>query len=59
MPHADGASLEMRRDADTLEYVAAPGTLVPFIGLRLSVQSSLTGLTAPPGEVKLCQDAGS
>lgn len=57
LPHADGASLEMRRDADTLEYVAASGTLAPFIGLRLSVHKSFSGLTARTGEVQLCHDA--
>lgn len=57
VPHADGASLELRRDADTLEYVAASGTLAPFVGLRLSVHASLSGLTARTGEVQLCNDA--
>ena len=57
VPHADGASLEMRVDVDTLEYVAASGTLAPFIGLQLSVHKSFSGLTARTGEVQLCQDA--
>lgn len=57
VPGADGASLEMRRDADTLEYVAASGTLASFVGLRLSVHKSLSGLTARTGEVQLCKDA--
>lgn len=57
VPNADGASLEMRRDAGTLEYVAASGTLAPFIGLRLSVYASLSGLSARSGEVQLCHDA--
>lgn len=57
IPHADGASLEMRRDVDSLEYVAASGTLAPFVGLRLSAFTSLSGLTARTGEVQLCHDA--
>lgn len=57
VPHADGASLEIRRDADTLEYVAASGTLEPFVGLRLSAHTSLSGLASRTGEVQLCHDA--
>jgi len=57
VPRADGASLEMRRDPDTLEYVAASGTLGPFVGLKLSVHASLSGLTSRTGQVQLCDDA--
>lgn len=57
VPQADGASLEIRRDAETLEYVAASGSLAPFVGLRLNANSSLSGLSSRTGEVQLCHDA--
>lgn len=59
VPHADGASLEMRRDAETLEYVAGAGTLASFVGLRLQVRSSLSGLAALTGEMQRCDDVES
>ena len=32
IPHADGASLEVRVDDNTLEYLVAVGTLEPYVG---------------------------
>ena len=57
VPSADGASLEMRRDADTLEYVSAAGRLAPFVGLRLPLDQSLSGLAVRSGELQVCTDA--
>lgn len=59
VPHADGVSLEMRRDADTLEYVSAAGTLAPFVGLQLPLEASLSGLAVLTGEVQRCPDASA
>ncbi len=57
VPTADGASLEMRRDADLLEYVSATGTLKPYVGLKLPVRQSLSGLSVLTGEVQYSSDA--
>lgn len=57
VPNADGASLEVRRDADTLEYISAAGTLAGFVGLRLPLEHSLSGLTVITGEVQRCDEA--
>lgn len=57
IPNADGASLEMRRDAGHLEYVAAAGTLADFVGLRIDVNHSLSGLAARSGCVQRTADA--
>lgn len=56
VPKADGASLEMRRDADALEYISAAGTLQSFVGLRLPLRQSLSGLAVLTGDVQLCAD---
>ncbi len=56
-PKADGASLEMRRDADTLEYLSAAGTLEPFVGLRLPLAQSMSGLAVLTGQVQRADDA--
>ena len=40
---ADGASLEVRRSGDWLEYVSAAGSLAPFVGLVLPVTGSEEG----------------
>lgn len=44
LPNADGASLEIRTDEHTLEYVAAAGTLAEFNGLRIGIANSLSWL---------------
>lgn len=59
IPDADGASLEMRRGPDTLEYVSAAGTLARSVGVTLPVSQSLSGLALRTGEVQLCNDARS
>ena len=57
IPQADGSSLEVRRDADTLEYLTAAGSLAPYVGLRLPVSESLSGLSVLTGVVQICADA--
>lgn len=57
LPQADGASLEVRRDTDLLEYLVAAGTLATHVGLRLSVQGSFSGLSLRTGRVEVCRDA--
>lgn len=54
---ADGASLEVRRSGDWLEYVSAAGSLAPFVGLVLPVTGSLSGLALTSGMVQRCDDA--
>lgn len=49
IPHADGAALARFYNGDTLEYVAAVGTLRPFRGLEVPAHGSLTGLAASTG----------
>lgn len=56
IPHADGASLEMRRGEDLLEYVCAAGSLAPFVGLQLGMASSLSGRAVVAGKLLHCQD---
>lgn len=57
LPQADGASLEVFQDSDTLEYIAAAGTLEQFKGLRIPAQDSLSGLSARMGQVLRCDDS--
>lgn len=57
VPGADGASLEIRRTTDELEYVSTAGTLTEFRGLVLSVHGSLSGLCLLTGQVKRSDDA--
>ena len=55
LPQADGASLEVRRDMDVLEYLSAAGTLASHVGLQLPVQDSFSGLSLRTGRVEVCQ----
>lgn len=57
VPGADGASFEVPRDAETLEYVCAAGTLAAHVGLRLPIRESLSGLAALTGEITSTDDA--
>lgn len=56
IPHADGASLEVRLDDETLEYVVAVGTLQGCVGLQLSVNTSLSGLAVRTGTITRTDD---
>ena len=51
IPGADGASLVIRIDDDTLECVAAVGTMSPHNGLRLRINQSLSGESALTGQL--------
>ena len=57
VPSADGASLEIRLDEETLEYVSTAGTLREFVGFRLPVGSSLSGQSVLSGRVLRCDDS--
>lgn len=57
LPQADGASLEIRREENVLEYIVGAGTLAPHVGLRLSVHGSFSGLTLLSGQAQICRDA--
>lgn len=57
IPQADGASLEVRTDEETLEYVVAVGSLEPFVGLRLNVNTSLSGYAVRSGHIVHTGDA--
>ena len=57
VPGADGASFEVRRDTETLEYVCAAGTLGEHLGLRLPVHSSLSGTALLSGAIARTDDA--
>ena len=53
---ADGAGIAVV-EGDELRYVAAAGNGTPFIGLRLSLASTLTGLCVRTGELVVCDDS--
>lgn len=59
LPNADGAAIEMRRDADFFEYVTAAGTLTSFVGLKVPIATSLTGLAARTGAVQRTGNAAA
>ena len=57
IPEAKGSSLEVRVDADTLEYASCAGNLSDFVGLRLDINHSMSGLSVLSGHVERCDDA--
>jgi len=57
IPEAKGSSLEVRVDADTLEYASCAGNLSDFVGLRLDINQSMSGLSVLSGHVERCDDA--
>lgn len=59
VPAADGASFEVPRDGETLEYVSVAGTLGEHMGLRLPMAASLSGLAARTGAVVRTDNAAS
>lgn len=54
--NANGAVIELL-EGDELVYRAASGTARPFLGLRLAVASSLSGLSIRTGETLYCRDS--
>lgn len=57
VPGADGSSFEVKRDEETLEYVCAAGSLGDFVGLRLPVHASLSGLALLTAGITRTDDA--
>lgn len=44
IPHADGAALGIRRDAESIEYACTAGSLAPYAGARFGLSGGLAGL---------------
>ncbi|RZU52708.1 PAS domain S-box-containing protein [Krasilnikovia cinnamomea] len=55
-PVADGAVVELVH-GDSLDYVAAAGTLVVHLGLRLPIEGSLSGVAMSQRSTVLCRDS--
>ncbi|WP_412742486.1 PAS domain S-box protein [Krasilnikovia sp. MM14-A1004] len=53
---ADGAVVELV-DRDHLDYVAAAGTLIVHLGLRLPIEGSLSGVAMSQRSTVLCRDS--
>ena len=53
---ADGAVVEMV-DGDEVVYRAVAGSSEPYLGLRLKIATSLSGLCVSSGEIVLCDDS--
>lgn len=56
MPQANGAVIELR-DGDQLYYAAASGASANLIGLRLPLNSSLSGMSILTGQPLQCDDS--
>jgi len=56
MPAADGAVIELL-DGDQLVYAAASGTSAHLVGLRLGLDTSLSGLSLLSGQPQRCEDS--
>jgi EAL domain-containing protein (putative c-di-GMP-specific phosphodiesterase class I)/putative methionine-R-sulfoxide reductase with GAF domain len=56
LTHSTGAVLEMF-EGDELVYWSASGSVVPFVGLRVKADRSLSGLAASMGKVLVCEDS--
>jgi signal transduction histidine kinase len=56
MPQANGIVIELR-DADQLYYAAASGSSAELIGLRLPLNSSLSGMSILTGVPLQCEDS--
>jgi EAL domain-containing protein (putative c-di-GMP-specific phosphodiesterase class I) len=56
VPHADGAAVELCRDAH-LDYVCANGTLASQVGLRIPLAGSLSGLAIATAKTQYCADS--
>ena len=57
IPEAKGSSLEVRVDADTLEYASCAGNLSDFVGLRLDINHSMSGLSVELIDADSLEDA--
>jgi signal transduction histidine kinase len=56
MPQANGVVIELR-DADQLYYAAASGSSAAMVGLRLPLNSSLSGMSILTGQPLQCDDS--
>ncbi len=56
MPQVNGVVIELR-DGDQLYYAAASGSSAPQIGLRLPLNSSLSGMSILTGQPLQCDDS--
>lgn len=56
LTRAGGAAIELV-EGEEMVYRAASGTAAPFVGLRLGVAGSLSGLSVRTGEILRCDDA--
>ncbi|WP_240358192.1 ATP-binding protein [Myxococcus vastator] len=55
---ADGAAVALMEEAtEEVKYLVATGSLAPFIGFRLKVEGSLTGISLLSGEVMRTDDS--
>jgi diguanylate cyclase (GGDEF)-like protein len=54
--NAEGAVVEMR-DGDEMVYRAASGSGVPFVGMRINMEGSFTGLCMKRGHILKCDDS--
>jgi len=54
--NADGAVVELAEDGDMV-YRATSGIAQPYLGLRLKMESSLSGLCVQTGEILRCDDS--
>ena len=53
---ADGSVVEMR-DGEDMVYRAAGGTSMPFVGMRIKMEGSFTGLCMKRGHILICNDS--
>jgi len=56
LTHADGSVIELIED-DKMVYRATSGLVENLIGLRLNMDSSMSGLCAKTGEIQICADS--
>jgi EAL domain-containing protein (putative c-di-GMP-specific phosphodiesterase class I) len=56
IPSAEGAVVELAQDGH-LTYVCGAGTLAEYVGTRLEVGASLSGLSVTTGRILRCDDA--
>ena len=53
---ADGATLDVSADGVMLTYVSAAGALAPYVGTRLAIEGSLSGLAIRTGQMQHSDD---
>lgn len=58
LTYSTGAVLEIF-EGNELVYWSATGSIAPFVGLRVSAERSLSGLSAKTNKILVCQDSES